>query len=333
VPDRPTVRALDFAALAPGRHELWLRAAERPGGLGVDLPLTVLVGRAARPRLCVIAGVHGNEFPGPLALGRLARSLDPAALDGTVVLAPLANPLAFDAGTRVSPDDGLNLNRVFPRTTDGTLTHRLARAIVHGVVQDADLALDLHSADGNGLMLPMAGFRHPPPDADGPALAVARASALAAAAFAFEMYWLMAWAPGTLSTALNQLGVPAVGAEIGGAGAAGEAEIAAYERAVRRCLRYLRIDGEPLTVSMPSDVATMEDVTAPGSGLLEPTVGLRDEVGQGDRLGTILDPWGGRVAEIVAPFAGRVVHVRTFRQLRTGETALSLSRRVPNPVA
>jgi predicted deacylase len=77
----------------------------------------------------------------------------------------------------------------------------------------------------------------------------------------------------------------------------------------------------------------MEDVPAPASGLLEPAVGLRDEVGAGDRLGTILDPWGGRVAEIVAPFGGRVVHVRTFRQVRAGETALSLSRRIPNPLA
>src|SRR5919108_584881 len=120
-----TVERIDYDALAPGRHELLVHVAERPGG----------------PRLAVVAGVHGNEFPGPLAVGRLSRSLRPEGLAGTVVLVPVANPLAFDAGTRVSPEDGVNLNRVFPGSADGSLTERLAWALVEGIVQDADLAI------------------------------------------------------------------------------------------------------------------------------------------------------------------------------------------------
>src|SRR5687768_16512818 len=164
---------IDYASLAPGRHELLLRVADRPSGPALAQPVTVLVGNRPRPRLAVVAGVHGNEFPGPLAIGRLVRALQPEGLAGTVVLVPVANPLAFDAGTRVSPEDGVNLNRVFPGSATGSLTLRLAWALVHGVVQDADLALDLHSGDGNGVMLPMAGFRAPPAAADEHALAVA----------------------------------------------------------------------------------------------------------------------------------------------------------------
>jgi predicted deacylase len=336
-PDLTTASAvvsrIDYAALPPGRHELLVHAAERPGGSALTLPVTVLVGRRPRPRLAVVAGVHGNEFPGPLAVGRLGRALRPEALDGTVVLVPIANPLAFDAGTRVSPEDGVNLNRVFPGSAAGSLTLRLAWALVHGVIQDADLALDLHSADGNGVMLPMGGFRAPPSGGGGPARRVAAASARAAAAFGLEMYWLMAWAPGTLSTALNELGVPAVGAEVGGAGQASEGEVGLYEQAVRRCLAYLGIAGDAAPVRVPTESGTMEDVAAPTSGLLELAVGLRDEVAAGAPIGRVVDVWGAPRAEIAAPFAGRVVHARTFRQVRAGETVVSLSRRVPNPVA
>src|SRR5206468_1298877 len=96
----------------------------------------------------------------------LARTLDPATLDGRLVLVPIANPLAFNAGSRVSPEDGVNLNRVFPGNASGTLTLRLAHALVDGIVQDADLAIDLHSAEATGVMMPMSGFREPPVAAD-----------------------------------------------------------------------------------------------------------------------------------------------------------------------
>jgi predicted deacylase len=326
------MRPIDYAALPAGRHRVAVRVAELPSGRAVELDVVVLVGRRPRPRLAVVAGVHGNEYPGPLAVGRLAGEIDPGELDGTVVFVPVANPLAFDAGARNTPDDGVNLNRVFPGAPDGTITQQIAHALVDGIVQDADLALDLHSATAEGVMLPMAGFRAPPPSADQRAVAVARASAVAAAACGLEMYWLMQWAPGTLSTALNARGVPAVGAEVGGQGAASEREVALYAEAARRAIHHLGLLGPPLAVELPRQAATMEDVPASASGLLELAVGLGDETAAGDLLGRVVDLWGDELAELRAPFAGRVVHLRTFRQVRAGDTVLSLSRGVPNPV-
>jgi predicted deacylase len=277
------------------------------------------VGRNARPRLAAIAGVHGNEYPGPLALLDLAQTLEPSAIDGTLVLVPFANPLAYNAGTRSSPEDGVNLNRVFPGDPAGSLTLRLAHALVDGIVQDADLAVDLHSAEATGVMLPMAGFReHTEP--------TALPSARAAAAFGLEMDWMMRWAPGTLSTALNQRGIPAVGCEVGGGGIASLNEVAMYRDGVLRLAR-----GE--TRELPSTVETMEDLLAPASGLLDIRVALRDEPRAGDLVARVLDPWGAAIGEVTAPFDGRVVHQRLFRQVRAGETVVSLGGRVPHPFA
>ena len=63
--------------------------------------------------LAVLAGVHGDEYEGPVAIADLLAALDPAALAGTLIALPVANPPAFAAGTRTSPLDGLNLARCF----------------------------------------------------------------------------------------------------------------------------------------------------------------------------------------------------------------------------
>jgi predicted deacylase len=315
------VEAIDYAALPSGRHPLRyaVPSTTLPDGSALAIPVTVLVGRHPGSRVVAIAGVHGNEYPGPLALIDLARTLDPADLAGTLVLVPIANPLAFNAGTRVSPEDSVNLNRVFPGDPRGTLTARLAHALVHGIVGGADLAVDLHSAEATGVMLPMAGFR----ESTGP---VAECSARAAAAMALEMDWMMSWAPGTLSTALNQLGIPAVGCELGGLGIAGDGEAERYRAAV------LRLLDRPFEAELPREVELMEDVAAPASGLLEGVPGLRAAVRAGDVVGRVVDPWGRAVAELRAPSDGRVVHRRSFRQVRAGETIVSIGRRIPHPL-
>jgi predicted deacylase len=51
----------------------------------------------------------------------------------------------------------------------------------------------------------------------------------------------------------------------------------------------------------------------------------------GDLVARVVDPWGDVLAEVRAPAAGRVVHQRLFRQVKVGETVVSLGRLVPNP--
>src|SRR4051794_27343226 len=97
IPDR---RTLPIALLADGSR--------------LELPIVVLAGSAPRPRLVCVAGIHGDEPEGMLALMQLADELDPARINGELVLVPVANPPAFGAGTRTSPLDGIDLNRIFP---------------------------------------------------------------------------------------------------------------------------------------------------------------------------------------------------------------------------
>lgn len=318
------IDALDLDQYPLGtRHHLRFRVADFPDGSPLTIPLTLLIGRRRQPKVVAVAGVHGDEFEGPRALMALARELVPVDLNGVVVLVPISNPLAYNARSREAPEDGLNLNRIFPGHPNGTLSQRIAHTLVRGIIAPCDLAIDLHSADRWGLMVPMSGFR----DGHGE---IAFRSAKAAAAFGLEMYWRMAWAPGTLSTALNQLEIPAVGCEVGGMGVARRENVELYHEGVIRCLRMIGIVDPPLNVEIPSTVRTMEDVTSAWSGLLDLAVSLGQQVEPKQLIARVLNAWGEEIGKITAPFAGMVAHQRLFRQVRTGETVVSLAREVEN---
>src|SRR5436305_12277015 len=48
-------------------------------------------GNGAGPRILLMAGNHGDEYEGQVALGRLIRSLDPTEVRGRILVLPSAN--------------------------------------------------------------------------------------------------------------------------------------------------------------------------------------------------------------------------------------------------
>src|SRR3546814_6849872 len=72
------------------------------------------------PAALLVAGNHGDEYEGQIALRDLARTLEPAAVTGTVIVVPGLNFPAVRAAVRCSPVDGGNMNRSFPRSEEHT---------------------------------------------------------------------------------------------------------------------------------------------------------------------------------------------------------------------
>src|SRR3546814_7742491 len=100
------------------------------------------------PAALLVAGNHGDEYEGQIALRDLARTLEPAAVTGTVIVVPGLNFPAVRAAVRCSPVDGGNMNRSFPGRPDGTVTQMIAHYVATVLVPRADLVLDLHSEIG-----------------------------------------------------------------------------------------------------------------------------------------------------------------------------------------
>ena len=114
-------------------------------GHDLDLIVHVIRGSTDGPKLAMFGGIHGDEPLGTEAVRRVLERIDPEQIAGTIVAVPVANPYAFEAGKRVTPTDGLNLNRIFPGDSEGSLTEQLAAALA-GILDDGCTHfIDYHS--------------------------------------------------------------------------------------------------------------------------------------------------------------------------------------------
>jgi predicted deacylase len=137
---------------SPGRRDYWV-ALEHDSIWGDHLiPLTVLVGPQARPDRGLVAfgSNHGNEYEGPVVLKHLLREVRLEDVLGRIILIPVLNPSAFNAGLRESGDDGVNLNRAFVEGAGRTpalagITHRIAAFVREFIWPRVHVVLDLHS--------------------------------------------------------------------------------------------------------------------------------------------------------------------------------------------
>ncbi|HLW46950.1 MAG TPA: succinylglutamate desuccinylase/aspartoacylase family protein [bacterium] len=313
---------IDVAALPPAsRHSFDLSIAPLADGSSLAIPIEVIVGSRPRPRLVAIAGIHGDEPEGMLALLDFAERCDPATVLGTVVLVPVANPPAFAAHQRRSPLDGLDLNRTFPGRPDGTPSERLAHRLVHDLLAGADLVFTLHSWYATGMVVPHVEV----PDGGD---AVSRKSWEAAAAAGFTRIRGGGWQGGVLGLAAVARGIPVLEAEIGGQGMSTPENRAAYLDHLTRLLRHLRIlDGDP---PPNRNVETLGRglVHAPVGGMLRLDVRLGDYVETDAVLASITNLHGERLTEVRAPHAGLVTAVRRFVSVNPGDLVLALYPRL-----
>ena len=97
------------------------------------------------PTVLFTSGIHGDEYEGPVALGRVVQRLEPEAIAGTVIIIPCVNVPAFLNGTRLSPLDNLNLNRIFPGDALGSVSMVIAHYIDAILLPRANYQIDYHS--------------------------------------------------------------------------------------------------------------------------------------------------------------------------------------------
>jgi predicted deacylase len=126
-----------------------LNVGALPDGSPVDIPVMILRGEREGPVLWMHGCVHGNEYCGTYTIHALLRSLDPAALKGTVIALPVLNLTAFQKNQRMSPFEGFgggDLNRCFPGRANGSVTEQIAYAVYRPLKEHADLFVDFHTA-------------------------------------------------------------------------------------------------------------------------------------------------------------------------------------------
>jgi len=303
------------------RHSFDFAVVRLADGSWLTIPVEVAMGDRPRPRLVAIAGIHGDEPEGMLALQDYWKTVDPDKLRGSVILVPVANPPAFAAHQRRSPLDGLDLNRIFPGEAEGTPSERLAHRLLHEIIAGSDLVFTLHSWYATGIVAPYVEF----PSGDDH---VAKRSFEAARAAGFRRIREGHWPEGVLGRATCAMGIPLIGAEIGGHGMSTAENRAADMEHLTRLLQHLGIlPGSPPPNPTP-ELYARGQLYAPAGGMLRLHVSAGESVEAGALLATITNLHGEPVAEMRAPYAGLVAGVRSFVSVNPGDHVFALFPRI-----
>lgn len=296
MPESPEV-IYDFALVdfdTPGKRHYQL-AFHLDSAWGYSLvPLTVVRGAAGEETgVAVIGGTHGNEYEGQIAVKRLCQSLEADGLRGLVVLMPQLSESACRAGTRVSPLDGINMNRAFPGNARGSLSYRIAHFLKTAVFPRVRVVIDIHSG-GREAVFPLCTSFHRLPDA-------AQFAEIARAARLFETPFLFVYSrqmgSGLLTDEAEDDGKIAIGGEFGsGEGVNPDGVRHAYEGSLNVMRHYGLLPGPARPIAtgdrrqrliQAPDLADYRP--CPREGIWEPLAAPGDDVDEGQLLGLLHD--------------------------------------------
>jgi N-alpha-acetyl-L-2,4-diaminobutyrate deacetylase len=292
---RPSKVSLSLDPERSGKQIGYLSAphSRNESGWGAARFPVAVVKNGRGPTVFLTGGNHGDEYEGPIALAKLVHAIDPAEIQGRIIAMPYLNYPAVCAGTRLSPIDGVNMNRAFPGERDGTVTRMIADFIYRHILPLADAALDIHSG-GKTMYFDPFGAVH---ELEDRALAERAWQALLAFAPPIALRLRELDAEGMLDTAVEGLGKVFVTTELGGGGTTRTGTIAIAESGIRNFLRHFAIlEGKPETresrglaptrrMAMPPDAY----VIAEDRGLLEMRADLGADVKAGQEIAAVHD--------------------------------------------
>jgi hypothetical protein len=328
--DPPVIDTLDAASLPAGIHRFWFRVTPGPIGSDYRIPVIVVRGERPGPRLLLTAGIHGDELNGIDVIHRLAGTLDPARISGTVTMIPGLNAPALANGTRNfssrGGDGSDNLNRVMPgnNAAGASLAERYAHRLWHGLMRpNTDTTVDLHT-QSRGTAYTFYVFAE-----------TERARAIGRL-FAPDVLRLDPGQAGTVENEMNRVGVPAITLEIGYPEVFDAAMNVRATDGVLRLMADMQMiaagDAPPLPRRDTVFVANNQvAVRTNANGWLRLAVALGVRVTAGQVVGTLRDSFGRTTETYTAPVSGIVSSIPTNPIREPGDMVMRIGYHDPNP--
>ncbi|SFU22656.1 succinylglutamate desuccinylase/aspartoacylase family protein [Mesorhizobium sp. YR577] len=255
----------------------------------VPIPI-VCIKSGSGPTALLIAGNHGDEYEGQVALSNLALEIHADDVRGRIIILPALNFPAVEAGRRVSPLDGGNLNRLFPGDVLGSPTQMIAHYVSDVLLPMADIVIDLHAGGRSLHYLPSALVR-----TGGTQEETAKLVELLGV-FGAPVSSISDGSGGggatTLAAVAQQLNVPALTAELGGGAGLSRDGLQLAEQGVRRVLKHygilpdIKVDPAPGTRLMKVD-GRDAFTYALTSGIFEPAAEVGEPVKAGQLAGRV----------------------------------------------
>ncbi len=278
------------------------------------LPLTLVCGKEEGPTVLVSSGIHGAEYIGIQAAMELSREIEPKDIKGNLIFLLVANPSACRDFVRFAvPEDGKNLNRMFPGKKDGSLSERIAYTMVKELYPKADYFLDMHAGDTSERVMPFLYF----PGGAGEDVAEASKNMAKAADMAVRAR------SGSLIGACGCAGahgIPSLLLERGGGGVFTREEVELYKQDIRNILIHLHVlEGEEIHTVSQREVNKAAYIEADTEGFWYPALNAGDQFSSGTFLGEIRDIWGDLKKAYYGEYDGIILYQTVGMGIKEGD--------------
>jgi uncharacterized protein len=326
---------------APGtKNHGFIKAGELPAA-DVLVPVYIINGSKPGPTLCVLAGVHPDEWQGMEAAVRIYNHVDPKNLAGTVISCPYQNLPGFQGNANIgdhgvgrpnlgsNPLDGTNLSHGYPGNEQGTISERIAHVIYNQLVLKADYVLDLHAGDTWEKIVPMSAYWMIGDEkVDEVSEAIARAYPTDFI-ISFPAKTDGIFAVRELRECLKQ-GIPYVVSEAGNAGLLEESTVNYHFTGVLNVMKHFRmLEGE--MESVPSVQRIFEEVLrikATHGGFYTCKVDAGQNISKGQLVAEVKTIFGEPLEKITSPVDGCVFFFRTWPPVMSGELLVSIANKI-----
>lgn len=261
-------------------------------------------------RIALVTGTHGDELEGQFVCYEVNRIIreNMDCLKGIVDIYPAMNPLGIDSITRGIPMVDLDMNRIFPGSSEGNFTEYIASEIMDDII-GADMCVDIHASNIFLREMPQVRISDD----------TAEKLVLYAKMINVDFVWVHASATvleSTLAHSLNMMGVPTLVVEMG------------VGMRITKSYCYQLVDGifnlmhemgiwdgpvNPVREPIVSQDREVGYVNADASGIFVPRVSIWQSVKEGEHIGDILNPLTGLVEHrVVAPMTGTIFTLREY---------------------
>ena len=247
-------------------------------------------------RVAVVSGTHGDELEGQYICYEVARRIaaQPEHLTGIVDIYPALNPLGVDLASKVLPVTGMDLNRMFPGSRDGSAMEQIAAAVMDDLL-GVDLCIDVHSSDIFVQEIPQVRLNE---EFAGRMLPFAKLMNV-------DVIWMNATATvheATLAHSLNNIGVPTMVVELGQGNSINMPYGNQVVDGIFNVMHEMGIwTGEVPSTQLPaiSSDGKVEFIRSDVEGIFLPRSKHNHFVCVGELIGEIVDPMTGQVKKQV----------------------------------
>ncbi|MFX1559909.1 MAG: succinylglutamate desuccinylase/aspartoacylase family protein [Promethearchaeota archaeon] len=256
-----------------------------------------------RPNIMIVAAFDGRSATDVYVCYLIMKHLEGLdRIDGSVTFLPVASPLAFRLGTKISALDSKDLDTVFPGNEHGTVTERTAWEIWRRA-STADYVIHLRTGWQNCVSHIIAMHRD--------YIHVRNLASQIALPYVAQSEGLR----GTLTTEAAHEGIPAVSVEMRGDTDQVDSQAAVEVREALLNLMRIKdmIPGEKIEASNTL-VGRLQHVNVDTEGFFVPTMNLGETVKTGDVLGHVQDK-----KEISTPYDGAVISLSRINYVFEGD--------------